>query len=140
MQRLIEAGKKSIDEVDPTTEVFMDILSNKHTLMGHLHKEDNAMVLIQLVHEFGLKAVANHCLDVRREEIFAALKAVSIPIIYGPMDALPYKVELKNESWRNVEKLLRSGAKFSMMSDYPVILQRNMFYTQTFTSFWFIQV
>jgi imidazolonepropionase-like amidohydrolase len=45
------------------------------------------------------------------------------------MDALPYKVELKNESWRNVEKLLRSGAKFSMMSDHPVILQRNMFYT-----------
>jgi hypothetical protein len=45
------------------------------------------------------------------------------------MDALPYKVELKNESWRNVEKLLRSGAKFCMMSDHPVILQRNMFYT-----------
>jgi imidazolonepropionase-like amidohydrolase len=54
---------------------------------------------------------------------------MSIPIIYGPMDALPYKVELKNESWRNVEKLLQSGAKFSMMSDHPVILQRNMFYT-----------
>lgn len=129
MQRLIEAGKKSIDEVDPTTEVFMDILSNKHRLMVHLHKEDDAMVLIQLVQEFGLKAVANHCLDVHHEEIFAALKAMSIPIIYGPMDALPYKVELKNESWRNVEKLLRSGAKFSMMSDHPVILQRNMFYT-----------
>ena len=94
----------------------------------------------QLVQEFGLKAVANHCLDVHHEEIFAALKAVSIPIIYGPMDTLPYKVELKNECWRNIEKLLRSGAKFSMMSDHPVILQRNMFYTLTFTSFWFIQV
>ena len=46
MQRLIEAGKKSIDEADPTTEVFMDILSNKHRLMVHLHKEDDAMVLI----------------------------------------------------------------------------------------------
>jgi imidazolonepropionase-like amidohydrolase len=45
------------------------------------------------------------------------------------MDSFPYKVELKHESWRNVEKLLKSGAKFSIMSDHPVILQRNMFYT-----------
>jgi imidazolonepropionase-like amidohydrolase len=45
------------------------------------------------------------------------------------MDSFPYKVELKHESWRNVEKLLRSKAKFSVMSDHPVILQRNIFYT-----------
>ena len=32
-------------------------------------------------------------------------------------------------SWRNVNNLLKSGAKFSLMSDHPVILQRNMFYT-----------
>src|SRR5439155_9054944 len=52
-----------------------------------------------------------------------------IPIIYGPMDAFPYKVELKHESWRNAEKLLKSGAKFSVMSDHPVILQRNILYS-----------
>jgi imidazolonepropionase-like amidohydrolase len=45
------------------------------------------------------------------------------------MDSFPYKVELKHESWRNAEKLLNSGAKFSIMSDHPVILQRNIFYS-----------
>ena len=45
------------------------------------------------------------------------------------MDAFPYKVELKHESWRNAEKLLNSGAKFSIMSDHPVILQRNILYS-----------
>ena len=45
------------------------------------------------------------------------------------MDSFPYKVELKHENWRNVNNLLKSGAKFSLMSDHPVILQRNMFYT-----------
>ena len=45
------------------------------------------------------------------------------------MDAFPYKVELKHESWRNAEKLLKSGAKFSVMSDHPVILQRNIVYS-----------
>lgn len=129
MQHLIQMEKKVTDEVEPLTEVFMDILSKKYKMMVHLHKEDDAMVLIQLVKEFGIKAVANHCADVHREEVFAALKAASIPVVYGPMDSFPYKVELKHESWRNVEKLVASKAKFSFMSDHPVILQRNLFYT-----------
>ena len=129
MQRLLDTGKKIIEEVEPLTEVFIDILSNKNKLMVHLHKEDDVMVLIQLAKEFGIKVVANHCMDVHRESVFAVLKAASIPIVYGPMDSFPYKVELKHENWRNVNNLLKSGAKFSLMSDHPVILQRNMFYT-----------
>jgi len=129
MQRLLDTGKKIIEEVEPLTEVFIDILSNKNKLMVHLHKEDDVMVLIQLAKEFGIKVVANHCMDVPRGSVFAVLKAASIPIVYGPMDSFPYKVELKHENWRNVDNLLKSGAKFSLMSDHPVILQRNMFYT-----------
>jgi imidazolonepropionase-like amidohydrolase len=129
MQKLLETEKKVIDEVEPLTELFMDILSNRFKMMVHVHKEDDIMVLIQLIKEFGIKVIANHCVDVHREEIFTALKASSIPIIYGPMDSFPYKVELKHESWRNAEKLLNSGAKFSIMSDHPVILQRNIIYS-----------
>ena len=129
MQALLQKEKKVIDEVEPITEVFMDILSGRFKMMFHVHKEDDIMVLIQLVKEFGIKAIANHCCDVHREEVFVALKASSIPIIYGPMDAFPYKVELKHESWRNAEKLLKSGAKFSVMSDHPVTLQRKILYS-----------
>jgi imidazolonepropionase-like amidohydrolase len=129
MQKLLETEKKVIDEVEPLTELFMDILSNKFKMMVHVHKEDDIMVLIQLIKEFGIKVIANHCVDVHREEVFTALKASSIPVIYGPMDSFPYKVELKHESWRNAEKLLNSGAKFSIMSDHPVILQRNILYS-----------
>jgi imidazolonepropionase-like amidohydrolase len=129
MQKLLETEKKVIDEVEPLTELFMDILSNRFKMMVHVHKEDDIMVLIQLIKEFGIKVIANHCVDVHREEVFTALKASSIPVIYGPMDSFPYKVELKHESWRNAEKLLNSGAKFSIMSDHPVILQRNILYS-----------
>lgn len=129
MQKLLETEKKVIDEVEPLTELFMDILSNRFKMMVHVHKEDDIMVLIQLIKEFGIKVIANHCIDVHREEVFTALKASSIPVIYGPMDSFPYKVELKHESWRNAEKLLNSGAKFSIMSDHPVILQRNILYS-----------
>ena len=77
---------------DPFTEVFIDILAQKHKMMVHFHKEDDARILIQLVKEFNIKAVANHCLDVHRQEIFLALKANSIPIIYGPMDSFLIKM------------------------------------------------
>jgi len=80
MQRILDTGKKII-EVEPLTEVFIDILSNKNKLMVHLHKEDDVMVLIQLAKEFGIKVVANHCMDVHRESVFAGLKAASIPIV-----------------------------------------------------------
>jgi imidazolonepropionase-like amidohydrolase len=129
IQKLLETEKKVIDEVEPLTELFMDILSNRLKMMVHVHKEDDIMVLIQLIKEFGIKVIANHCVDVHREEVFTALKASSVPVIYGPMDSFPYKVELKHESWRNAEKLLNSGAKFSIMSDHPVILQRNILYS-----------
>ena len=130
MQKLVQTEKKVIDEAEPITEVFMDILSGKYKMMFHVHKEDDIMVLLQLVKEFDIKeAVANHCLDVHRKEVFGALREASIPVIYGPMDAFPYKVELKHESWKNVDVLLKSDAKFSLMSDHPVILQRNIFYT-----------
>ena len=129
LQKLLEKEKKVIDEVEPLTELFMDILSKRLKMMVHVHKEDDIMVLLQLIKEFGIKVIANHCVDVHREEVFTALKASSVPVIYGPMDSFPYKVELKHESWRNAEKLLNSGAKFSIMSDHPVILQRNILYS-----------
>jgi len=129
IQNLLRIEKKVIDEIDPTTELFIDILSNKYKLMVHLHKEDDAIILVQLVKEFGIKAIANHCLGIQREEVFAALKAVSIPVIYGPMDSFSNKIELKHDRWRNAKVLLKSKVRFSLMSDHPIILQRNIFYT-----------
>jgi len=122
-------GKKDPDEIDPLTEIFMDILSGKYKLMVHTHKEDDANLLIGLKNEFGLKVVLNHGVDIHSTEAFRRIAQNGIPIVYGPMDSHPYKVELKHESWRNTEYLLESGAKFCMMSDHPVILQRTIFYT-----------
>lgn len=61
---------------------------------------------------------------------FAALGEAGISIIYSPTNAFPYKAGLKPESGKNVEKLLKSAAKFFKMSDYPVMLHRNLFNSQ----------
>ena len=50
--------------------------------MVHVHEEDDVMVLIQLVSEFGIKVVANHCADVYRTAVSGVVKGASIPIVY----------------------------------------------------------
>jgi hypothetical protein len=70
-QKLIKIGKKVIDELEP--------LSNKLKIMVHVHKEDDVMVLLQIIKEFGIKAIANHFVDVHREEVFTALKSIFSP-------------------------------------------------------------
>lgn len=126
---LLDKKKKLPEEVDPVDEVFLDILMGKLKMMVHLHREDDAYVLLDLIREFKINAVLNHGMDIYREETFRFLKQNGVNMIYGPLDTHPYKVELKHESWRNAEKVLKSGINFGMMSDHPVILQRNMFFT-----------
>lgn len=129
LQNLIDKNKKDLDEVDPLSEIFLDMLSKRLSVLVHLHKEDDAILLIQLAKEFGLKTMAHHCMGIYREEVFTYLHSLDIPVVYGPLDSFQYKVELKNESWRNVKPLIDSKVKFALMSDHPVILQRNLFYT-----------
>ena len=47
-------------------------------------------------------------------------------MVFGPLDAFAYKVELRHENWRNVRHLLESGVDFGLMTDHPVIPQRNL--------------
>lgn len=127
--RMIEKGKKAEEELDSVEEVFRDILTGKLKMMVHLHREDDAYILLEMIKEFGIRAVLNHGMDIYRTETFKFLKDQGVDLIYGPMDSHPYKVELKHETWRNAEKVMESGINFGLMSDHPVILQRNMFYT-----------
>lgn len=126
---LLNSQKKAPDELDPLDDVFIDILRKKLPLMVHLHRDDDAYVLMSLMDEFGFRAIINHAMDVYQESTFRAMKERNIDLIYGPLDSHPYKVELKHESWRNSKLVLDSGVRFCMMSDHPVILQRNMFLT-----------
>jgi imidazolonepropionase-like amidohydrolase len=125
----VKKKKKIEEETDPVLQIFIDLLRKKTKMMVHLHREDDLMVLFSLQEEFGFEAIVNHALDIYRIEPFQEMKKRGLSLVYGPMDAHPYKVELKHESWRNAGLVLRSGVNFCMMSDHPVILQRNLFLT-----------
>ncbi|HEC81898.1 MAG TPA: imidazolonepropionase [Thermoplasmatales archaeon] len=124
---LLKKKKKEPEEVEPLTDMFMDILDGKLPLMVHVHKEDDIVTLINLVKEFGVRAVVNHGCDVHSRELWEKVKKEKLDVIFGPIDSFAYKVELKNESWRNIKHIVKVKPRFSIMSDHPVVLQRNLF-------------
>jgi len=108
-------------------KVLLDLLSGKKVLRAHVHKIDDIAVLLRVVDEFKLKVTVEHAMDVHRPEIFLELKKRRIPVVYGPIDAFAYKVELKHENWRNIRHLLESGVGFGLMTDHPVTPARQIF-------------
>ncbi|TVQ17752.1 MAG: amidohydrolase, partial [Spirochaetaceae bacterium] len=90
-------------ELELSTEELglLDLLSGKKTVKVHVHKEDDALYLIDLAKRYRLRVTAEHCMDIHHKEIFDELARADIPVVYGPMGSLAYKVELKHEDYRN---------------------------------------
>ena len=101
---------------------LLDLLSGKKTVKVHVHKEDDALYLIDLAKHYGMRVTAEHCMDIHHKEIFDEFGKAGIPVVYGPMGSLAYKVELKHEDYRNAALLSKSRAEFGLMTDHPVIL------------------
>ncbi|MEA2103983.1 MAG: amidohydrolase family protein [Candidatus Cloacimonadota bacterium] len=106
---------------NPEENALFELLSGKKVAKVHVHKEDDVLYLIQLVKKYGLKVTAEHTGDVFHKEIFNELAKNDIPIVYGPLGSLAYKVELKHAFYQNTELLMKSKAFYGLMTDHPVI-------------------
>jgi len=113
-------------EFSPVDRAILEILNREKRIKVHVHKEDDAIFLVEIMKRYNLVGMADHLEDVHHLEIFRFLRDNDVPIVYGPIDSLAYKTELKHESYRNVKLLIESGAKFSLMTDHPVVLSRNL--------------
>ncbi len=102
------------------------MLNGQKPIKVHVHKEDDALFLVDLKKRFGLAVTAEHTCGVRSTEVFNELADNGIPIVYGPLASLDYKVELKTASYKNVGSLLASRAQFGLMTDHPVILAHHL--------------
>lgn len=100
---------------------LLELFSGKKVAKVHVHKEDDALYLIDLVKKYGLNVTAEHTGDVFHKDIFNKLAQNNIPIIYGPLGSLAYKVELKHAFYQNSELLMKSKALYGLMTDHPVI-------------------
>ncbi|HAE22604.1 MAG TPA: amidohydrolase [Spirochaetaceae bacterium] len=116
------AKREALLELSSEDAAILDLLSGKKTVKVHVHKEDDVLYLIDLQKRYGFKASADHLGDVHHKEIFDELAKAGIPIVYGPLGSLAYKVELKHEDYRNTGLLMKSKASYGLMTDHPVIL------------------
>lgn len=138
--KLHEVRAKIAQEAKPDADVAFSaeetvlraLLSRQQRLRVHVHKADDIAALLRFVDEFGLDVVIEHTCDVHEEGVYRELAARGIPVVYGPLDSLAYKVELKHENWRNLRHLVASGVRFGLMTDHPVILQRTLLLTLRF--------
>jgi len=120
-------GKKKEDMTFSVEEtVLRDVLTGKTRLRVHAHKIDDIAVLLRVVDDFRIKVSVEHAMDVHQPEIFRELKKRNIPVIYGPLDAFAYKVELKHEDWQNIRHLLDSGVDYGLMTDHPITPARQL--------------
>lgn len=128
--KMDKAAKPDAEETFTAEEaVLRDLLNRTQRLRVHVHKADDIAALLRFVDEFRLDVTVEHTCDIHEEDTYRELAARSIPVVYGPLDSLPYKVELKHENWRNLRHLVASGVKFGLMTDHPVILQRTLLLT-----------
>ncbi|MHA1608430.1 MAG: amidohydrolase family protein [Candidatus Njordarchaeales archaeon] len=126
-EEIVKEIEEKIDlEFELYEKALLEILNRKKVLKTHVHKEDDVLFLLRLIKEFNLKATADHLGDVHRVEIFRKIKEANVPIIYGPIDSFAYKTELKHDTYKNVKALIESKAKFTLMTDHPVMLARNL--------------
>jgi len=124
-----QKGKKATVEKALTLEekLLADILAGKVRLRCHVHKIDDIATILRLTEEFPIKVSIEHAMDVHQPAIYDKLRQKKIPVVFGPLDAFAYKVELKHEAWRNVRHLIASKIPFGLMTDHPVVLSRNLF-------------
>lgn len=127
----IQQNKKWIEdayklELSVEEWALFDLLKAKKTIKVHVHKEDDALYLIDLKKRYDLKITAEHACSIRSEEIFRELLKNNIPVVYGPMSSLDYKVELHRASYKNVVPLMESGVQFGLMTDHPVVLAHHL--------------
>jgi imidazolonepropionase-like amidohydrolase len=126
MDKSRKGGKAADGGLSAEEEVVRSLLLKKQGLRVHVHKIDDIASLLRLQEEFGIIVTVDHACDVNDGHIYAVLKERGIPVVFGPMDAFAYKVELRHENWRNVRHLLASGVDFGLMTDHPVVPQRNL--------------
>ena len=132
----LDADEQKKITFTPEEDALRDLLAGRIVLRTHVHKIDDIAALIRLVDAYGIRVNVDHAMGVHKPEIFEELKRRSIPVVFGPLDAFAYKVELKHEHWRNVKHLVDSGVDFGLMSDHPVTAARQILLQTR----WFLRV
>lgn len=113
--------REYIQAFSPAENAVLELIDGRKTAKVHVHKEDDVLYLIEFAAKYGIKVTADHTCDVFHTSVFNELAEAEIPIVYGPLGSVGYKVELKHAYYQNAELLMKSNAFYGLMTDHPVI-------------------
>jgi len=123
----LRRGEIGWEDLDPLSRSLIPVLEGRLPFRIHVHKEDDIAIIERLAKRYGFRYTIDHACDVHTERGFQLIRSLGVPLVYGPIDSHPYKVELKHESYKNIKILLKYMPKLTaLMSDHPVVLQRNL--------------
>ncbi len=125
-EKLLKSGKKSEEELDPDKLKWLKVLRGELRLRVHVHTEADLLSLFRFADEYGFKYTIEHGGNLHNREVFEEIARRNAPFNYGPIDAFAYKYELRFDTWKNLETMREIGLKFALMTDHPVVLQRNL--------------
>jgi imidazolonepropionase-like amidohydrolase len=95
------------------------VLKREMPLLVHVHRADDFLTALRIKDEFNIDMIIQH----GTEAFLVAdeLARRDVPVFLGPLLVNRAKVEMKEVSFKNALKLEKSGVKFSLVTDHPVI-------------------
>lgn len=95
------------------------VLKKEIPLLIHVHRADDIMTALRIKDEFHIDMVIQH----GTEAFLVAdeLAKRNVAVFLGPLLVNRAKVEMKEVSFKNADRLAKSGVKFSFITDHPVI-------------------
>jgi imidazolonepropionase-like amidohydrolase len=128
--KILDAKKKS--DLSREQLALKEVLDGKTVLRCHAHKTDDIAAILRLKREFGIRISIEHALNVTDKDTFAELAELGVPVVYGPIEGIGPKCELKNMKWRNIGLLIEAGGPFGLMSDHDINPQCELLLTTRF--------
>jgi imidazolonepropionase-like amidohydrolase len=122
------AAVKKKSELTTGQKVLRRVLDGDLLLRCHVHKTDDIAAVLRVADEFSLKISVEHACNVTDIRTFTELAERGIPVVYGPVEGIGPKTELRNMSLKNIKNLILSGVEFGIMTDHDVNPQSNLFH------------
>ena len=117
--RSLEKQKEMKPKEEFRQNPLFKVLQGEMCLRVHVHRADDILTALRLKDEFGIKMVIEHGTEAFM--VADELAARGVKVALGPLLVNRAKVELKEVSLRNAERLHRAGVEFCFITDHPVI-------------------
>lgn len=100
-------------------EILCLALNGKIPIRAHAHRKDDILTALRIGEEFNLSIIIDHSTEghIVLEELKEAKNLVGC--VSGPHMYFPWKVELKNNTFKNPGILSKSGLPVAITSDHP---------------------